>query len=757
MAGKGTVGQLLVSMRADLTGLRTDVRELENTFRGSFANIQNMAGTFGRSILSGLIGGLNIAAVTSFTKSIIDLGGRLQDLSAQTGLSVQTLSGIKSVVEENGSSIDAFANGIFKLQKELGTIKNDADPAAQAIKALGLNLKELQNASPDQALKLITDALAKQENIVNRNALAFQLLGKTSREMVPAVVELAGKLEDLKRRGLTPEDVKILDDFGDAMTRASNAFKLAAATDIAGVFRELHKALELVIPLLPKLPEGLSDALQSFTSLTKGIQNTERELLALYQVFLRVLIGFAQFGEGLPQFDFQKRLRAAIIDPLKAALKEAQDLMGEIGQPSSHTPAEDNKRRAPFIPPIDTEAIKKATDQSREFIASLQKQRDALLLNTIELGGGSQAAKAFGLDLEFLAFKAKLAAEGLKLAPGTEQAFQKVKAEILALNIELAKTKELVERVAIDEKDWADTMEAINKAAIAPQIAADNLELQRRQELAEMMTRDFDAMASATREWGDATAEALRKADFDRVQSTIDFAKSISNSLTQGIRNTLQGIETGQQSLSEGMKNLARNMMLELQFALLDKTILDPLKAGIEGFVMGLVGTLDDTLKKQMEDWGKQAGTWLRELFQGLFSGDSGTGSGISGAVSGAASWIGSLFTFDQGGSIPFSRGMLATVPQFDSGGLFMGHGGEFVMRKSSVDSIGTGAMDYMNRTGRVPNMGGGSVVSVDFQNAQIIPRAPWTTPDDVVKVGIKHMNEDGTWVNVMGTRLGRK
>ena len=106
--------------------------------------------------------------------------------------------------------------------------------------------------------------------------------------------------------------------------------------------------------------------------------------------------------------------------------------------------------------------------------------------------------------------------------------------------------------------------------------------------------------------------------------------------------------------------------------------------------------------------------------------------------------------------AIPFSSGMLATVPHFDSGGLFIGHGGEFVMRKGSVDSIGTRAMEYMNSTGKMPG-GGGIHATFDFQNAQIIPRAPWTTPDDVVKVGVRHINEDGTWVNAMAHRMGRK
>src|SRR5690349_23352575 len=129
--------------------------------------------------------------------------------------------------------------------------------------------------------------------------------------------------------------------------------------------------------------------------------------------------------------------------------------------------------------------------------------------------------------------------------------------------------------------------------------------------------------------------------------------------MTQELTNRPESIETGKQSLNKGMKNIARKMPLKLQFAFLDKAVLEPVKAGIEGFVTGLIGSFDDSLKKQMEQWGRQAGEWLNslitDLFQGIGGGAGGSAGGAAGssAVSGIASWISSLFAFDQGGLIP--------------------------------------------------------------------------------------------------------
>ena len=70
---KGVVGDLLVQVRADLGTLRTDIREIERSFNSSFANLQRSAVSFGKGIAGGLIGGLFVGALASFTKGIIDL------------------------------------------------------------------------------------------------------------------------------------------------------------------------------------------------------------------------------------------------------------------------------------------------------------------------------------------------------------------------------------------------------------------------------------------------------------------------------------------------------------------------------------------------------------------------------------------------------------------------------------------------------------------------------------------------------------
>jgi hypothetical protein len=212
--------------------------------------------------------------------------------------------------------------------------------------------------------------------------------------------------------------------------------------------------------------------------------------------------------------------------------------------------------------------------------------------------------------------------------------------------------------------------------------------------------------------------------------------------------NTLTGIETGQQTIGEGMKNLLRNMMLELQGAVFDKTILEPLKAIASGFISGLVGALDDAANKELKKWakglGQQVSSWLGTGLSSIL----GAFGGSTPSLAGATGFTEAPGAFAQ---VPFkeSGGML---PSFAGGGLFIGHGGEFVMQKKAVDNIGADTLGMMNKTGKVPGSGG-SVVNVEI-NGDITPRQPNLTPDQVVKVTAGNITNDGMVMSAIEQRL---
>lgn len=405
------VGNVIFSISADLKQLQGQLRTMEGNFQSSFARIEGAAksalGTFGI--------GLSGAALVAFGKQVIDLAGHLDDLSKQTGISVQTLSGIKSTLEENGSSVDSFAKAVFNLQKNLGNVDQATDPAAKAIKALGLNLQELRNTDTETFVSKVVTALGKVENPVQRAAIASNLLSKSARELIPAFLELAGKFDELRAKGMNEDTVKRLDEIGDALTRVKNQALLLGGEGAVALLKFFG-----VIPAAP---------VEQLGQLDRQIENITKQISVLSNIPAPRL-------EGMQRGELFKLLRdPGVSEGAKRLVNDLISLRDRQEEVAS-TFRKPAPAKQQFKEMGDT--AKKSLDG---FLESLQKQADQLRINIVQLGSGQEAALELGLAFQFAEFRAKLLAEGKIVPPDAEKKFTALKEEIVGLSRSLAQAK----------------------------------------------------------------------------------------------------------------------------------------------------------------------------------------------------------------------------------------------------------------------------------------------------------------------------
>src|SRR6185295_5774176 len=116
-----------------------------------------------------------VGALVGFAKHVIDVGDQLSDLSDQTGFTIETLGGIKPILDSSNSSLEAFTKGWGTFSRQLGDFKGSGKEAAEALKAIGLSAADLVNLSPEQAFEKIVNGLAKVENSNERAAIASRL------------------------------------------------------------------------------------------------------------------------------------------------------------------------------------------------------------------------------------------------------------------------------------------------------------------------------------------------------------------------------------------------------------------------------------------------------------------------------------------------------------------------------------------------------------------------------------------------------
>lgn len=598
--------------------MRADLANGAQQMKSGLANLQSLATQFAPI--------LTLGGLVAFSKGVIESAGHLVDLAQQTDFSAQALSGLKSLLEENGSSVDSFARGIFIAQKNIGGLKDRTDPAAAAIATLGLNLTELQDSSPEKFLDLIATALSKVENQVQKSALGAKIFGRAYQEIGPILDQIGGRLEQFKKKGIDEETLRKLDEFGDSWTRIGNTFQVLAAGPLAGFAESLEKILRL-INLLPKTA---SESLEGFKSVVKNLTEITGRSLGMEPGKIALMS-----DAELEEFAKKSRIAKGEITSLLAARKKLNEFLAATPfNPPKEAPQGSGRRNI-----VDTGDLKKSQDAVRSFFDGLEKQLEQAQGKLKEGLFGPGSALGDQLDADFKRFKEKLAADKIPIPKGLDAQFEKFKEAILGANQELSTQKLLLDQLsAYDTMDQefgkalADRREEENKvnrelaerlrllsieqayagfdimdADQGRQIEEENQKVQDLgRTLADLRERMYAAsqlsialggsfdLTSETIELQRQKVEALIRAYgalHPQVQHAVaelkkleqqkvnqDLFHSLADALDRGIADTARGIREGNQTLTDGMRNLASNMVLSFQEELLKLSVINPIK-----------------------------------------------------------------------------------------------------------------------------------------------------------------------------------
>jgi hypothetical protein len=133
----------------------------------------------------GLIGGALVGAVMiRGIKSAADLGGKISDLSAQTGIAAGEIMVMQRALQDNGIAGDKVGTIINKMQKAIFDAGQGIGTALPALEELGLNLSDLSKMSPEKQFEAIQRSISAIEDPTRRAGLAMQIFGKSGGELL---------------------------------------------------------------------------------------------------------------------------------------------------------------------------------------------------------------------------------------------------------------------------------------------------------------------------------------------------------------------------------------------------------------------------------------------------------------------------------------------------------------------------------------------------------------------------------------------
>jgi hypothetical protein len=291
MAGEATIGAIRVLLGADTAQFSSALEKAAKELGGFGGKLT----TFEKSIVgvfAGIAAGISAALIATINHAD-EIGKAAQKL----GIPVERLSELRYAAELADVSFEQFSKGIVKLNKNITEVAaGGTSIAAVAFQRLGISMKDLKTASPDQVLVKLAEAFSGLQDDASKTALAIALFGKSGAEMIPFLNQGASgikKLTDEARKlgiVITAEVAAGSEEFNDNLKRIGTSARAVSLQILAS---------EGVLDALNRLSQAFVDTAKDGESLVKVGNFIGSSMKILAFVFEGVRVGLLTLAQPL--------------------------------------------------------------------------------------------------------------------------------------------------------------------------------------------------------------------------------------------------------------------------------------------------------------------------------------------------------------------------------------------------------------------------------------------------------------------------
>ncbi len=129
-----------------------------------------------------------ISFVTPFVllaNSFAEAGARLEQISARTGIAVESLSSLEYAARSCGLSLDQIADAAKGTTQFLQAAAAGGDDTRRVLRDLGITLQDLNSASPEERFRLLADRISRLPDPTSRAAAAMKVFGEVGLQLLP--------------------------------------------------------------------------------------------------------------------------------------------------------------------------------------------------------------------------------------------------------------------------------------------------------------------------------------------------------------------------------------------------------------------------------------------------------------------------------------------------------------------------------------------------------------------------------------------
>jgi hypothetical protein len=249
---KSTSEETSQSFKGMGEAMRGSLSMMQSSFAGNF-----LAGAFTSALGSAKVG------LHHLVLGGIEAAGALNDLSQQTGMSVESLNALGDVGSLSDTSIQTITSASNKLSVSLTKVDEEGSGAAAGLRALGIDFQAFQALSPEERMRTVATAMSEFKDGTDKTAVSIALFGKQGAALIPFFADLASA-GDVQVR-ITKEQAAAADAFGDNLQKLKLNGEAWQKTLSLGMAPALRDASQAFLEVFTQAG-GLKEQIQTLAS-----------------------------------------------------------------------------------------------------------------------------------------------------------------------------------------------------------------------------------------------------------------------------------------------------------------------------------------------------------------------------------------------------------------------------------------------------------------------------------------------------------
>lgn len=337
---------------------------------------------------------LSVGLLANFVKQAGEAADAAAKMADKLGITTERLAAFQLAAELAGTPVESLNKLLADAQRRLGEAANLKGGTFEAIERLGLNIKQLQQLSPDELFLRYADALSTVRNRSEQFALAQDLFGKSVQEAFnlieagrPAIEQAAA---DVDRLGLAlsrvdSAKIEAMNDQFTRLQKTQQAFGQHLAAAFAPFVEEVTRRLTETTGAANKAQTDLELFAQATFIAFEVISNAAKVFdLTVSGAFFAVSKGIELAVSALQKgFELTAKLdRAAGLDSLAAKFEEFSKAAGSAQEFAAALSEQSAARVEAAANSIKSFA--QIFDEANQIVANAQAQAEQIAANVAE-------------------------------------------------------------------------------------------------------------------------------------------------------------------------------------------------------------------------------------------------------------------------------------------------------------------------------------------------------------------------------------